>query len=332
MSEVFEDLLRGAAQFAVDRVFSTLDLKAKVLGGRRQRPPFPSGSAHMEGRVEDFGRSCSPTIVFHHRSHAENQTVMTLDHAITRFAAFAAESSYFLELDSTRASARVGGGLSQASTPGASRSRGQLGRYRVRKQLTSRSKGVLEFHAVDEPPARAEVRLREFELESALPAQELDAHLDRLAREMTVLRKIRHPYVACITGHFQTGCSWVEVSDWFDGEPLENIWPLLRDASVLEKAGVFLKVVGALGLAMNVACFTGTFRRSPYLSVQTLVTFGWATSISRADLRCHIDLDRRIARHERCAVGAAGGAPRGAGGECQAGRRVPGRSSSLSAL
>ena len=38
----------------------------------------------------------------------------------------------------------------------------------------------------------------------------------------------------------------MEVSDWFDGEPLENIWSLLRDASVLERAGVFLKVVAAL--------------------------------------------------------------------------------------
>jgi serine/threonine protein kinase len=49
-----------------------------------------------------------------------------------------------------------------------------------------------------------------------------------------------------VTGHFQTSCSWVEVSDWFDGKPVEETWPSLRDATSLERAGIFLKVVGAL--------------------------------------------------------------------------------------
>jgi serine/threonine protein kinase len=52
--------------------------------------------------------------------------------------------------------------------------------------------------------------------------------------------------VACVTGHFQTGCSWVEVSDWFDGQPLEQMWSSLRDASVSERAGLFLKVIAVL--------------------------------------------------------------------------------------
>jgi hypothetical protein len=245
--EVFEDLLRGAAQFAVDRVFSTLDLKAKVLGGRRQRAPFPSGSAHMEGRVRtlvvvpDYAE-----IVFQHRAHRENHTVMTLGDAIVRFATFATESGSFANMTAQRELRRGWEAYCQASMPSASRSLGQLGRYRVRRQLTSRSKSVREFYAVDEPPSRAEVRLREFELDPTMPAQELEADLERLAREMTVLRKIRHPYVACITGHFQTGCSWVEVSDWFDGQALEEMWLSLRDASILERADVFLKVVAAL--------------------------------------------------------------------------------------
>jgi serine/threonine protein kinase len=172
--------------------------------------------------------------------------VVTVDEAIRRFADAAHETSTFGDLVARRELLRGWEAYCQAAAPAETRNARQLGRYRIKKQLRDRGGGVLEFQAIDEPPSAAEVRLREFPIDSTVPPHELDVELARLAREMIVLRKVRHPYVACVTGHFQTACSWVEVSDWFDGKPLEELWPLLRDASGLERAGIFLKVVAAL--------------------------------------------------------------------------------------
>jgi len=245
--DVFEDLLRGAGQFVLDRVFSTLDLKAKVLRSRRERHPFPSSQIHTSARIKTLvivPDDCR--IRFHHSPHAEGRVVVTVEDAIRRLNEVALETPTFGTLAARRELQRGWEAYCQASAPAETRNAMQLGRYRVKRQLQTRSGRSLEFLAVDEPPGTAEVRLREFPIDPTMPANELDAELARLAREMTVLRKIRHPYVACVTGHFQTSCSWVEVSDWFDGKPLEEIWPSLRDATSLERAGIFLKVVAAL--------------------------------------------------------------------------------------
>jgi protein kinase-like protein len=245
--DVFEDLLRGAGQFTVDRVFSTLDLKAKVLRARRDKPPFPSSSIHTGTRIRTLvivPDECD--IRFHHKPHGEGRVVVTVVDALKRFQDVADEALTFGNLAARRELQRAWEAYCQSAAPGEARTPRQLGRYRVKKQLQARTRGVVEFHAVDEPPSTAEVRLREFPIDPTMPAAELDAELARLAREMTVLRKIRHPYVACVTGHFQTGCSWVEVSDWFDGKPIEELWPALRDATVLERAGILLKIIAAL--------------------------------------------------------------------------------------
>lgn len=245
--DVFEDLLRGAGQFVVDRVFSTLDLKAKVLRSRREKYRFPSSQIHTGSRIRTLvvvPDECH--IRFHHPPHAESRVVLSLRDAIRRLSDVARETPTFETVAARRELQRGWEAYCQAAAPAETRNSKQLGRYRVKKQLRTQSGGVLEFLAVDEPPCTAEVRLREFPIDPTMPPNELDAELARLAREMMVLRKIRHPYVACVTGHFQTGCSWVEVSDWFDGRPVEELWPALRDATSLERAGIFLKVVAAL--------------------------------------------------------------------------------------
>src|SRR5262249_17524171 len=145
-------------------------------------------------------------IRFHHKPHAEGRIVVSVQDALRRLGDVADETPIFNDMTARRELLRGWEAYCQAAAPGETRNPRQLGRYRVKKQLQTRSDGVLEFQAVDEPPSTAEVRLREFPIDQAMPAQELDAELSRLAREMTVLRKIRHPYVACVTGHFQPGC------------------------------------------------------------------------------------------------------------------------------
>src|SRR5437870_580995 len=57
---------------------------------------------------------------------------------------------------------------------------------------------------------------------------------------------LRHPYLACVTGHFRTAWSLVQVSDWFDGKPLEQLWPELARASLLETLQLMLMLTQAL--------------------------------------------------------------------------------------
>jgi serine/threonine protein kinase len=91
-----------------------------------------------------------------------------------------------------------------------------------------------------------EVDLREFPFDSALPACELEAHLQKVARATRILMKVRHPYVCCVIGHFQTGSSWVQVSDWFEGDPLEDLWSVLAETPIWDKIAIFIKTMQAL--------------------------------------------------------------------------------------
>jgi serine/threonine protein kinase len=83
-------------------------------------------------------------------------------------------------------------------------------------------------------------------LDPTSSVQSLDKELTRLGREMSILRRIRHPNVACVLSHFRTPSSWIEVSDWFDGKTLETQWQSIAAATVAERASIALKVFGAL--------------------------------------------------------------------------------------
>ena len=243
---VFEDLLRGAGRFSIDRVFSTLDLKAKVLRSRRRRPPFPQNAAHLAGRITSMVVVPDESnIVFKYAPHSSSPPVMTARDVIGHLKALAAGSGGSGSPTLQRELQKGWLAYAGASAPTTARSGRQLGRFRIKRQLSATA-DVSEFEAVDEPPCAAEVRLREFRVDPTMSLQDLDKDLERVAREMSVLRRIRHPSVSCVLSHFQTECSWVEVSDWFDGVPLETLWPAMADATASDRASIALRVIGAL--------------------------------------------------------------------------------------
>jgi serine/threonine protein kinase len=67
-----------------------------------------------------------------------------------------------------------------------------------------------------------------------------------MSAEMRVLQGIRHPNVLCVIGHFQTGCSWIQVSDWFDGQLLADLWPAIQDLPMFHRIGLFGQVLEGL--------------------------------------------------------------------------------------
>ena len=243
---VGEDSISSSTGFTLDRVFSTVDNKSKVLASRRGQAPFPSGAAHRSVRVGSQVVIPSDTrINFKHSAHSRVRPVQTLADTLEKYQRLAREQQDFnnsvlrREIRSGWISYRDVCAKSQRRTPQ------HLGRFAIRRQLSTES-GVYEYFAVDEPPCQMEVLLREFPYDPALPAGELDRYIQEVARETRVLMRVRHPSVACVVGHFQTGASWVQVSDWFEGERLENLWSVLAGASVWEKMGIFAKTIQAL--------------------------------------------------------------------------------------
>ena len=243
---VGEDLISSSTGFSIDRVLSTLDHKAKVLSSRRERPPFSSMGLRRSARVmTQIVVPSDARIVFKVPAHAKTRPVRTLTETVEKYRQIAAESECFRDGTARREIRNAWISYRDASARGQRQTHRHLGRFDIRRQLPT-ERDVYEYFAVDEPPCQMEVLLREFPFDPALPASELERYLLGVARETRVLMKVRHPFIACVIGHFQTGASWVQVSDWFDGERLEDLWSMMKEVSVLEKIGIFMKVVQAL--------------------------------------------------------------------------------------
>lgn len=243
---VGEDIIYGSAGFCIDRPFSTVDHKAKVLASRRQRAPFLSTGHHRGVRVGSQIVVPSGTrICFKVASHGVTGPVRTLGETVEKYQDLAKATPIFGNTTARMETRNAWIALRDASGLAQRRTQRHLGRFAIRREISA-DRGVYEYSAVDEPPVGMEVRLREFPFDPALPAKDLESYLKDVARETRTLMRVRHPYVSCVVGHFQTGCSWVQVSDWFEGKNLEELWPVLAGASPGDKIEIFIKVIQAL--------------------------------------------------------------------------------------
>lgn len=242
---VYEDLICSETGFSVDRVFSKLDHKAKVLATRRQKAPFPSGSLHRNVRVRSQVVVPSDARLSFKIPIHDPKPVITLAEAIAKYKAIATGLPHLRDATLTRENLNGWKAFKDESARGQRKTSRHLGRFIIRRQIR-RQNTVFEYFAVDEAPCQNEVQLREFPYDSALPSSELQAYLRQVARESRVLMKLRHPSIACVIGHFQTGASWVQVSDWFEGTRLEESWAVLSESTALDRLGIFLKLLQAL--------------------------------------------------------------------------------------
>ena len=120
--------------------------------------------------------------------------------------------------------------------------------------------------------------------DGGFPGNFLEAYLKEVARESAILMKIRHPFVSCVIGHFQTGCSWVQVSDWFDGKSLSELWPFLANATVAEKVEIFIKAIQALEFCHE----RGVFHRN--LTADSVWVSQDLTDVRLGRFDCALDL------------------------------------------
>jgi len=99
---------------------------------------------------------------------------------------------------------------------------GRLGRFIIKRRLEAAGDRVA-YLAVDEPPCKVDVHLLEIPFPKEMPTGDLEAYLSKATRPMAALRRLRHPLIQCVTGHFCTGSSLVQISDWFDGQALPHL-------------------------------------------------------------------------------------------------------------
>jgi hypothetical protein len=281
---VFEDLMTSQTGFSAERIFSKLNDKAKILTSRRERSPFPSGQKHRNVRLGSQVVVPSNTrVTFKFSPHATSKRVMTLADTVEKYRSISTASRAFQDSVTTRENLSGWSAYRNESVRGQRRTAQHLGRFIIQRQIR-RENGIFEYFAVDEPPCKMEVLLREFPFDPTLPASQMQAYLQAVAREARVLMKLRHPNIACVIGHFQTGASWVQVSDWFDGERVEDSWPLIAESSVWDKINIFLKVIEALEFCHE----RGVFHRN--VSAESVRVASDFSDVRLVGFDCALDL------------------------------------------
>ena len=213
--DVGEDFLGGTGGFYIDNVFSTLHNKCRVLDSRLKKPPFSAATHSYPQRcviVPDESE-----IHFVYQPHKDNRKVLRL-------------RDYIQEINS-RPKPRSATGLSvkdqwqqyktKYQSPSERRDNHKINRFIIKRRIESADNSYA-YSAIDEPPCKVDVHLLEMPFPKGMKGPELDQYLEESSRAMTALRRLRHPLIQCVTGHFYTGSSLVQVSDWFNGQTLER--------------------------------------------------------------------------------------------------------------
>lgn len=302
VAKIYADAIVGADGFTMDRAFSRVDTKAKHLRSRRKKEPFPP--AHVEPWIDaQMIHSLvvvpgTTTLRFQSDTDDNRPRVFTLPDLIQHYESLARGRPARPEEQQRLVRVRnAWQSLAAQQAPGDQRSLKQLGRYLIGKKLPA-PPGTYEFLAYDTYPCKIEVHLKEVAFDHTLGERELRAQLDDLAREMKTLRRIRHPSVACVIGHFSTGASLVQVSDWFEGHPIEENWQLLREASPTQRVGLCCKVADALAFCHERGVFhRNVSARSVLVSADLeevrVTAFGFARDLDRKDTLDDAELARR---------------------------------------
>ena len=244
---VERDCLWGVPPFKQGGIFSKLSNKFKVLSSAIANPNRPNARIDYYVIVPDYVKK----LIFKYKPHEESFKVMRLSQAIKYFqkkldrsnsspGKFKISKSYWQQYYS-----QIKPHIRTDIT---------LGQFHIKKPL-KKIQQTFVYKAADQHPCPIDVQLKEYPYDHLLNEKELSKILKQLSHEMAALRKIRHPYIQCAIGHFQTGCSLVQVSDWFDGMSLELSWSVLEQAGLFVKIGIMSKICEALSFCHEKAVF-----------------------------------------------------------------------------
>jgi serine/threonine protein kinase len=261
--KVFEDWLESGSDFRVPRVFSSLENKTRVLAEKLRSGPFFWKEAPWVNCRVLIGPK-ETEIKFDHKEHQINKKVLGLEEAIQYYKKLERENSNSIKATNDWQRFKQSWIRYSQNLSGNRRNKLELGRFIIRKRLPPED-NLPEYLGTDELPCKVDVHLKEFPFESVGSISELESYLKEITREMQILRRLRHQYIRCVVGHFRTGCSLVQVSDWFEGITLENAWRWLKRLSLNDKLGIMVKIVQGMAFCHSKGVFHRNINASSIL-------------------------------------------------------------------
>ncbi len=242
--DVYEDWLEGINQYKVPSVFSKLENKTKVFNSKLREQFHWVDTPWIKDHVLVGPENIKVNFKF--KKHKENSKVLKLQEALEYYKTIDAQL-FKTQYD------KYGWESLKQKLKGFSenlqencRKKNKIGRFLLKRRVSDDFE-TLEYLAIDEPPCPVDVRLIEYPFDPVLSKKQLEGYLKAVSREMVILRGLRHQFINCAIGHFQTGCSLVQVNDWFEGKPLSNLWSKMGEIDFITKLGLMVKVLQGIG-------------------------------------------------------------------------------------
>lgn len=253
--KVYDDWLESINNFLVPGIFSTLETKAKVLKSKFRNPKdklFWEGAPWVRKQV--IVGPDDTQIQFKYKDHEKNETVIKLNKARKKYKLLEKQN----EDDSFKVQKfkKLKNMIIDYSNnlQDFSKRSNKIGRFHIKRE-TKIDSPTPEYWACDEHPCPVDVHLKEFPFNPNTTDKEIQNHLTKVTYGMQILRNLRHQYIHCVIGHFQTGYSLVQVSDWFDGYKLENKWDSVKELVLFEKIILMVKIAEGIGYCHNKGVF-----------------------------------------------------------------------------
>jgi len=259
--DVHEDWLISTNNHQVPSVFTILENKTKVLNDKLKKQYKWKGTPFATSRVV-VGPD-DTKIFYKYKPHKENSKLIKLPEAIKIYKEKESlgvyrenETQFKDDLDRITEFRKFKARVKEHSEnihPNQRKSH-KIGKFLI-KRLIHKNRVYSEFWAKDEPPCEVDVYLKEYPFDYLKTEDKIVKYITKVTRGMQILRTLRHRYICCVIGHFQTGCSIVQVSDWFDGKPLNQHWNDLKELSLFDKICILINIAEGIGFCHEKGVF-----------------------------------------------------------------------------
>ncbi|MHA1988557.1 MAG: protein kinase domain-containing protein [Promethearchaeota archaeon] len=249
---VYEDWLISVNDFQVPSVFSSLETKAKVFSSKLIKQFKWDDAPFINSRI--IVGPADTKIWFKYKKHEKNRKLLKLDQAISLYKDIEKRSGddkkKIQKFRVLKTKIRSHSENLQTNQ----RKSHRLGRFYI-KRVISHESNFSEYWACDEPPCSVDVYLKEYPFDQFGKNEDVDLYLKRVTHGMQVLRGLRHQYISCVIGHFQTGSSLVQINDWFDGQTLNECWRDIMHLELNEKVSLMIKISKGIGFCHEKGVF-----------------------------------------------------------------------------
>ena len=250
--DVYEDWLISVNDFQIPSIFSRLETKAKVFGDKIYKEFKWETAPFVNSRV--IIGPTDTTIKYKYKTHEKNKKLLKLHEAISLYKEIEKRSSDDkIKIQRFRSfKSKIKSHSENLQTN--QKKNHRLGRFYI-KRVISKERDYSEYWACDELPCGIDVYLKEYPFDQFGKNEDIEKYLKKVTHGMQVLRGLRHQYISCVIGHFQTGRSLVQINDWFDGQLLSECWKAIGGLGLSEKVSLMIKISKGIGFCHEKGVF-----------------------------------------------------------------------------